>query len=1427
MVVKRGGIRLWFRRSFSLLFVVMLLFGSLADFVSIGHAESTSDQKQAQEKKTDDVTVLQEKSDLKSTGTNPSEVVVANGKKGSELFDFEAFIKSSDIVDGTAPFDSNDEAGNDSSPNNGIVRTFDTVTYPLKVTINPKKNETLKNIKMKITGTLENGITNKRVNAKFAVGGKEDLEKGIVSFDMEYTLKETGNSLMIPVTVEIQGAEHGLKLKPNIKIQVISVDGKDITNENVSQSFDGISPVTTSGKVNVKARFTASYGGMPRLDYKVYDPNAKEGDRTIIYPVALDLFVNNLPNRTDLRGATFPVGKINYHFNFSGKVDWDNKSLGAETLNFEGRDKPMKIFNYQAIDKIVDKVPQEGTESFEIGIKGYKDPRTETANSPKSYIPKDKWNASDIDKYTIDSVWDSGTVRLNKPEITKDRVGYTGSIEDYVIGSTFPTMMSRPGSPTIPTFGKNEKAFSSTRFLIHSTNEYYPFGKNNKDNLPNNVYYYLEFVIDSYEDGKGNTIPYNTVGKYTLTERNNPKGAYSIQTTFHTTDHKELGTPNVGYSVVSKGDPTVIVGQKVKVVSHLNVRAVTEGGTTMVYKWNTDSFHLTKSSAETARKDMLNQGYPNTSAGRVTNSDKQKIYFGISKKGDNSFETLTQNKDEDYNWYSTYDEARKQGEVAAIKNDINASMGDGEVVAWNIPLEVKTKKIGSVNEKGTPNITVTDSIVYPSADRKVGYRVRGEGKYNNFTEYDEKGNITKLQSPVGSTVNFETLGIMNGETSSDVKTNKNTYYSSDNVSVTVDNLVKLPDAMDYNSLDEKVEMRVKIPKGLDYVVGSAKYGDQYIEPKIEQQNDGSNHLIWHDTLTRGNKTLKKINFETRINPVLLPQGNQVGLEITNVLSSAMDTRAEKFRTSSKNISVVKIGMVGVSETIEKVTGKKNSDYVVGVQPYTTIKDESHIKALTYVPRNKDHNGSAFNGVTFLRQITLENANNKNVEIWLNNSFVESNNPNKIDLKSNGWYRYTGEQDLSKVVSIFLYINDSLSSSDIVKMNLVYGTHKNEFGDFYVSKTVVNTSVDYKLSPVSNQVKYTIVADANLGLRKIRIDTAPADIGLPVIVRLDKDIIYEDSNKSNVAVNLYDKADNKLVDSKVYTIQELPEEIKFKVDPKFLKKNNKRNYEVRFEKVNKESIFIVDGKGKLDTDGYTSSEETVKANAKTSAELKYKGVIMTEREVGREMEIFYETLTIPLKQLPKQKTGYGFELKPSVSYTNELAVPYDVKANALVDKRLIDSHLNYEKKGDQMVVPLEEAEKTGSTDKKNTDYLFELPHINVEQKTGNLFTDQQVKDHDPRIKNAIKDGKRKLYVPIWADLGEYNVLIASGIPIGTNKVNFEVTQPLSLYAYMYGTIGSQTLKDDELLLEPVDPKNPFSNGKPPSGWSDEDVAWLKQ
>lgn len=40
----------------------------------------------------------------------------------------------SNIVDGTAPFDADDASGNDSSSENGIVRSFDSVNYTLKYT---------------------------------------------------------------------------------------------------------------------------------------------------------------------------------------------------------------------------------------------------------------------------------------------------------------------------------------------------------------------------------------------------------------------------------------------------------------------------------------------------------------------------------------------------------------------------------------------------------------------------------------------------------------------------------------------------------------------------------------------------------------------------------------------------------------------------------------------------------------------------------------------------------------------------------------------------------------------------------------------------------------------------------------------------------------------------------------------------------------------------------------------------------------------------------------------------------------------------------------------------------------------------------------------------------------------------------------------
>lgn len=116
-------------------------------------------------------------------------VYAASGMVVNDDFVFDASIAEKVIQDGTGPFDARQEDGYDVSSHNGIVRTFDTVTYPLKITINPKKASSLKNIKLNITGSLENGVTDKkRVNAVFSLGNKTDIMNNAVTFAQNYTI---------------------------------------------------------------------------------------------------------------------------------------------------------------------------------------------------------------------------------------------------------------------------------------------------------------------------------------------------------------------------------------------------------------------------------------------------------------------------------------------------------------------------------------------------------------------------------------------------------------------------------------------------------------------------------------------------------------------------------------------------------------------------------------------------------------------------------------------------------------------------------------------------------------------------------------------------------------------------------------------------------------------------------------------------------------------------------------------------------------------------------------------------------------------------------------------------------------------------------------------------------------------------------------
>ncbi len=368
----------------------------------------------------------------------------------------------------------------------------------------------------------------------------------------------------------------------------------------------------------------------------------------------------------------------------------------------------------------------------------------------------------------------------------------------------------------------------------------------------------------------------------------------------------------------------------------------------------------------------------------------------------------------------------------------------------------------------------------------------------------------------------------------------------------------------------------------------------------------------------------------------------------------------------------------------------------------------------------------------------------------------------------------------------------------------------------------------------NDITLTFYYDVPLiktSIKRIRIYTAASKDGLPVKISLIKENIYPetvaDMLKENIKVNLYQG--KILVDSKQYTAKSLPLNLDMKIPSEYLKVNTKKSYTVKLEGYNSNAIDVPKNKNSLSTDGYTSSEKIIKVVPSTQTEIAYKGVVMTEHEINNTMKVFYETLDIPIKPIEKMRTGYGFKMPLNVTYVNEIGInSTDFSFNMSVPKKIVDkNYISYPIKNNIATVPLEKT-KNNDTISENqliTKQTFELQHVNVEDQTGFLFSDKQVKNHDNRIKHELVDGDRKFYLPIWGDVGNYSIHVQSDENIGINLVSIDISYKLNVFAHMFAYMDSETIDQDAILMVPVNKDNPFPNGKP-NDWTQADLDWLK-
>lgn len=279
-----------------------------------------------------------------------------------------------DRITGTAPFDADNERGDDKDETNGIVRSYDTVTYDYEYTLTPDS-------------TMDY-YRRTRVGFRFELPYPKDK----VTFDAEkmgwvdhtpgyepklttetidgivtqvYTcyrlLEPTSQSPTvnpgtgsIGLSVAVKAAPHGYRFHPTVKAWP-AWDASNPTNTGThKQAEDTPKDVTVSAKLNLNVRMV-NYGIKDRGVFDFSSGTANAPNRTEGKVTGLGLGVALVtemrwPDRTKgLKGLEAPSGRITYRLHLSNQYSDDTKTGTKHQM--ERRWQPL-LYDYGHIDNM-------------------------------------------------------------------------------------------------------------------------------------------------------------------------------------------------------------------------------------------------------------------------------------------------------------------------------------------------------------------------------------------------------------------------------------------------------------------------------------------------------------------------------------------------------------------------------------------------------------------------------------------------------------------------------------------------------------------------------------------------------------------------------------------------------------------------------------------------------------------------------------------------------------------------------------------------------------------------------------------------------------------------------------------------------------------------------------------------------------------
>lgn len=281
-------------------------------------------------------------------------------------------LRLTDRITGTAPFDKDNERGDDKDETNDIVRSYDTVTYDYEYTLTP--DSTMDYYRRTRVGfRFELPYPQDRVTFDAEKMGWVDHTPGYEpkltteTIDGIVTQVYTCYRLLEPtsqsptvnpgtgsigLSVAVKGAPHGYRFHPTVKAWT-AWDASNPTNTGThKRAEDTPEDVTVSAKLSLNVRMV-NYGN---VDRGVFDfssgaanaPNRTEGKVTGLGLGIALVTEMRWPDRTKgLKGLEAPSGRITYRLRLSNQYSDDTKAGTKHPM--ERRWQPL-LYDYGHID---------------------------------------------------------------------------------------------------------------------------------------------------------------------------------------------------------------------------------------------------------------------------------------------------------------------------------------------------------------------------------------------------------------------------------------------------------------------------------------------------------------------------------------------------------------------------------------------------------------------------------------------------------------------------------------------------------------------------------------------------------------------------------------------------------------------------------------------------------------------------------------------------------------------------------------------------------------------------------------------------------------------------------------------------------------------------------------------------------------------